>query len=115
VVISRNENWKPFGPGAEKVLVFSELKNAIEYCRGNLPSEQNIFIIGGAQVYELAFEWIDELWLTEIDLEADGDVSFPRYRDGKLQDQGFQLNHSEKQGDLGSPYRYRFNRYFRKI
>jgi dihydrofolate reductase len=37
-----------------------------------------VFVIGGAQVYALALPRADELVLTEIDRDFDGDTHFPR-------------------------------------
>jgi dihydrofolate reductase len=36
-----------------------------------------VFVIGGAQVYALAMPRADELVLTEIDRDFDGDTHFP--------------------------------------
>jgi dihydrofolate reductase len=37
------------------------------------------FVIGGAEVYALALPSADELVLTEIDAELDGDTFFPHW------------------------------------
>jgi dihydrofolate reductase len=39
--------------------------------------EKEAFIIGGGQIYEQSIKYWDKLYLTEVDLEADGDVFFP--------------------------------------
>ena len=39
--------------------------------------EEEVFIIGGAQIYELSLPYLDRLYLTEVDLEVEGDVFFP--------------------------------------
>ncbi|MEM9916657.1 MAG: dihydrofolate reductase [Bacteroidota bacterium] len=39
--------------------------------------EEEAFIIGGAQIYELAMPYVDKLYLTEVELEVEGDVFFP--------------------------------------
>ena len=39
--------------------------------------EEEAFIIGGAQIYEQSMEYWDKLYLTEVDLEVEGDVFFP--------------------------------------
>ncbi len=40
--------------------------------------EEEVFIIGGAQIYNLSLPYLDRLYITEIDLEVDGDVFFPQ-------------------------------------
>lgn len=39
--------------------------------------EKEAFIIGGGQIYEQSIKFWDKLYLTEVDLEVDGDVFFP--------------------------------------
>lgn len=39
--------------------------------------EEEVFIIGGAQVYELALPYLDKLYYTEVEAEPDGDTFFP--------------------------------------
>jgi dihydrofolate reductase len=59
-------------PGVEVVQTFDQ---AI----GNAKSEvtDECFIIGGAQIYELALPKIQKLYLTVIDKEVEGDAYFP--------------------------------------
>jgi len=39
--------------------------------------ETEVFIIGGAQIYEQALPYLDKLYYTEVDAEPEGDVLFP--------------------------------------
>jgi len=39
--------------------------------------ESEVFIIGGGQIYQQSIDLWDKLYLTEVDLEVDGDVFFP--------------------------------------
>mgnify|MGYP002519572417 CR=1 FL=1 len=41
------------------------------------PKEEEIFIIGGAQIYALALEVADRLYLTRVFHSYEGDTSFP--------------------------------------
>ena len=41
--------------------------------------DENIFVIGGAKVYELLLPYADEIYLTEVDANADADVYFPTF------------------------------------
>jgi dihydrofolate reductase len=69
VVLSRNLELKI--PG---VSVAHTLKEAIE-----LSDEGEIFIIGGAQIYELALPFTDKLHLTIIEGQKEADAFFPDY------------------------------------
>lgn len=68
IVISRQKNYAPDG-----CIVVGNLKDAIEKC----PQDQDVFIIGGAQIYELALPICDKLELTKIDGSFDADAFFP--------------------------------------
>lgn len=43
----------------------------------HLQGEEEVFIIGGGQIYEQTTDLWDRLYLTEVDLETEGDVYFP--------------------------------------
>lgn len=72
VVITRDKNWQ-----FENVLVFNSLENAIEELKNK---HQEIFIIGGASIYQQALNFADKLYLTIIEKTyPDADVYFPPY------------------------------------
>lgn len=66
--------------------------------------EEEVFIIGGGQVYEQTADLWDRLYLTEVDLETDGDVFFPSINTGEwtLMSEEFHLK------DEKNPYNYTF-------
>jgi dihydrofolate reductase len=68
LVLTHQPGWT--APGAE---VVHDLDQALALA-GDAPQ---VFVIGGAQVYALALERADELLLTEIARDFDGDVHFP--------------------------------------
>ena len=72
VVITNNPDYKvPF----EEVKIFHSLKIAVDYFE-SLKQEQ-IFIIGGGQIYKQAINFADEMIISIMDFEAEGDVFFP--------------------------------------
>ena len=76
VVLSRTT--KEF-PGCD---VFPTLEEAIQSCQ----PEEDVYIIGGARVYEQAIKFADRLCLTEIDdTPKDADAFFPDYSDWKVE------------------------------
>ena len=70
VVMTRNADWH--GEGAEAV---ASIAAALALVAGT----EKAFVIGGAQLYALALPLADELVLTEIDCELEGDVFFPTW------------------------------------
>jgi dihydrofolate reductase len=70
VVITRDPHWT--APGVEEA---PSLPAALEL----LKHATKVFIIGGAQVYAEALPLVDELILTEIDRDFEGDTHFPTW------------------------------------
>ena len=54
-----------------------EVCNSIEELVKKLPAEQEVFVIGGEQIYEALMPYTDRIYLTEVDVEVDGDAFFP--------------------------------------
>ena len=58
--------------------VYASLEEALQHCN----KDEDIYIIGGASVYEQALPIADRLCLTEIDdTPKDADTFFPEYKD----------------------------------
>lgn len=68
VVITRDPAWR--AEGAEAVM-------SLDAALALLAEEPAVSVIGGAQIYALALPWADQLQLTEIDADLDGDTFFP--------------------------------------
>ena len=63
-------------PGCE---VYSSLEAALDHCK----PDEDVYIIGGARVYEQAIDFADRLCLTEVDdTPAEADAFFPDYSEG---------------------------------
>ena len=58
----------------ENLLSASSLEDAI-----SLAGERDIYIIGGARLYEEALPWADRLYITEINCSVEGDTFFPHF------------------------------------
>lgn len=75
VVLSRTTEELP---GCE---VFPTLEAALESCH----PDEDVYIIGGARVYEQAIDFADRLCLTEVDdTPAGADAFFPDYSDWRI-------------------------------
>ena len=68
IIISRDINYQQEG-----CLVFNDLDSAVQHC-----SEQDeVFVIGGATLYEVTLERADRLYITQINQAFEGDTWFP--------------------------------------
>ncbi len=70
IVITRQRDFQ--APGCT---VFHAIGPALDLARNN--SEEECFIIGGAEIYKLAMPHTTRLYLTEIDAHIEGDTYFP--------------------------------------
>ncbi len=72
--------------------------------------EDEIFIIGGGMIYEQTMEFWDKLYITEVDLEVDGDIVFPEIN----KEQWTLENEEMHKADEKNVYNYTFKVYKRK-
>ncbi len=73
IVVTRGTTYSP-----EDAVVVHSLEEAIQKA-GDIDQEE-IFIGGGAQIYEQALPLTDRLYITLIDDEKPGDAYFPPYQ-----------------------------------
>ena len=76
IVVSKNESYKTL---FDDVVVESSLDKAVEHCK-KMNSER-IFIIGGGEIYRQAITFVDEMIITFMKFEAEGEVKFPKIND----------------------------------
>ncbi len=74
IVLSRNPDYQ--APGAE---VTTSLPRALELAAG----DDEVFVIGGARVFEEALGAADRLHLTRVHAEVEGDVKLPEFDRGE--------------------------------
>lgn len=63
---------------AEGVTIFNSLDDAVNSAK-NAPGNEEIFVIGGGQIYAQAIDQADRLYLTIVDATAPADTFFPDY------------------------------------
>lgn len=68
IIITRDTEYKY--EGAEVVHSMIEALNLCKY-------EDEVFIIGGGEIYKQAMNFADKLYITHIEKEFDGDTFFP--------------------------------------
>jgi len=69
VVITRQENYHPEG-----CIVVNSIEEALSIC----PKNEDAFLIGGAEIYELGLPFIDKIELTLINDTFVADAFFPK-------------------------------------
>ena len=70
VVITRNQGLK-----IEGCIIAHSLEEAIAACSG----DEEIFIVGGAELYAQAMPLVDALYTTEVQKDVEGDAHFPEF------------------------------------
>jgi dihydrofolate reductase len=102
IVITRNPDFQ-----SEGCTVFHSVADFVAYCR---QSEEEIFVIGGAEIFKETFESADRLYITHIYHGFAGDTFFPEFEETK-----WELK-SRTKGikDEKNPYEYEFCLYERK-
>ena len=93
IVITRDQEFEPEG-----AIVCNSIENAIEKAREMLKDE--VFIIGGGQIFEQSISLADKLYLTIIESDFKADTFFPDYSN-------FKKVVFEKMGESGR-YKYKF-------
>jgi dihydrofolate reductase len=74
VVITTNLDWKPAQGPSDEVRVAPSVEAALQVA-GEI--DDQVYVVGGAQVYAACLPHVDELLITEVDAEPDGDTVFP--------------------------------------
>lgn len=80
--------------------VMHSLEESIESTR----SEDEVFVIGGAQIYQHALELADRLYITHIEADYHGDTHFPKWStaDWRL----IHSEHHERGEEFSSPFSF---------
>ena len=117
-VVMGRKTWESLPgklPGRENMVASSGevegadvvVKDLEEFLRENALTSEEIFVIGGGQVYKAALPYAQNLYLTEVDAEvADADTWFPEFdkteytreviKEGKKNDINFRFVRYEK-------------------
>jgi len=104
IVVSRQPGYQAKGD----CIVVPDLSNAVD--EALKVEKQEIFVIGGAQMYEQALPVADKIYLTEIDAEFKGDTYFP-----EIKAEEWELGESREIKDESTGgHTLRFKTYLRK-
>jgi dihydrofolate reductase len=72
IVITRKTDYQ-----ADGVTILHSLEEAI--AQGRAAQQEELFIIGGGEIYKLGLTLADKIYLTEINAEVNGDTHFPEF------------------------------------
>ncbi len=86
MVVTRNRDWH--ADGAEHAGSLTEAFQLIE-------GAPQVFVIGGAELYAEALPLADELLLTEVDAEVEGDTFFPSWDPATFEEESREQHVSE--------------------
>ena len=75
IVISRQADYET---GFDEVPVATNLDEALAQARRVAGDSSEVFVIGGAAIYEMALPKANRLLLTRVLTKVEGDVSFPK-------------------------------------
>lgn len=100
IIITRNEALEIAG---------AEIYTSIEAALATCQAEHEVFLIGGAELYELSLPVAEQIYLTRVHVTLDGDAFFP-----ELDPAVWTLTHSDDHtADLKNDYPFTFETYDR--
>ena len=101
IVITRQQDYNPEG-----CIVVNSIEEAIKSC----PIDENIFIIGGGEIYNLGLPFSDKIELTIVHHTFEADAFFPEINenDWKI------INSDFQQKDEKHLFDYTYQTYIRK-
>lgn len=111
VVIMGRRSYEEIGhplPDRDTIVVSNTKNYECEHCRTakslaeaiEMAGDKDIYISGGAGLYKEAIDIVDEMYITEIDAEIEGDTFFPEFSS----EQYVKRTDKEFEGDI--PYKY---------
>lgn len=71
IIVTREKEWQHEG-----VLAVHSLEDALQKAKA---LDEEVFVIGGTQIYEQALPFVERLYLTLINDKKEGDAFFPPY------------------------------------
>lgn len=76
IIVTRNKNYKV---DYDEVLIFDSLERSIQYCKEN--NFEKIFVIGGGEIYSKAIDLVDEMIISKMKFDAEGEIKFPEFNE----------------------------------
>ena len=73
IVLTKNSKLKK---KFEEIIIFDTIKSAFKFCMTD--KFEKVFVIGGGQIFEKTIADADEMIISHMDFNAQGDVYFPK-------------------------------------
>ncbi|NQZ25856.1 MAG: type 3 dihydrofolate reductase [Colwellia sp.] len=98
IIISRDENYKPQGKGADSVDTVTSVEQALALVDGSDGSDavDEIMVIGGGAIYAHCLPKADRLYVTHIKADIAGDTQFPNYDDASWKKVSSEIRDSDE-------------------
>lgn len=74
IVITKNKDLKY---NLDELNIFYSLNDAIDYCKSL--NVEKIFITGGGEIYKQSISMADEMIISYMNFDAEGEVEFPEF------------------------------------
>ena len=91
IIITKQKDYKANG-----CLIAHSLEEAIEIAKG----QDELFIIGGKQIYDQSLALANKMYITRIHTHIDGDTSFPQYDENQWE----MTSYTEREADGKNAY-----------
>lgn len=101
IVVTRQSDYK-----AEGATVINDLEEYLSHHK-----EEDLFIIGGAELFKMSFPYLDTLYITEIHHSFEGDTFFPEFN----KDEWIIESRSEAQIDEKSKIKFTYFIYKKQL
>jgi dihydrofolate reductase len=98
IIVSRNPGFQPEG-----CLVASSFETALEFAR--LGQEDEVFVIGGGDLFDQAIELADRIYLTQVHATLETDVYFPEYTPDDWQETDSSFHDADEKNEYPSTFR----------
>lgn len=79
IVVTRNQSWSNLDH-------FRIIHNFEEFLKENSETDEEIFIIGGAEIYQIALPFANRLAISHINKSYDCDTFFPMFNTNKYKE-----------------------------
>ena len=91
IVVTRNPAWRAEG---------AEAAPSLAAAVASVAAEATVFVIGGGELYREALPQADELVLTEIERDFDGDTHFPAWERKQFREVSREAHHAGPPNDF---------------